>query len=68
MKIVQLLQGLPTALSNEELQFVEKYNDPVKITSLSERDQILARNLVRRGIFDVSKDNVTILNRTKANS
>ena len=67
MKIVQLLKGLPIAVNNEELSFVEKY-DTVKITSLSEHDQVVARNLVRKGLFDVSKDNATIINNTKKSS
>ena len=68
MKIVQLLQGFPVAVNNEESYFIEKH-DSVKIYSLSEHDQVLARNLVRRGVFSVSKDNNdTIINNRKESS
>jgi hypothetical protein len=62
MKIVQLLSGLPTAITNEEKQFVDRYNSSVKITSLDEHDQWLAQNLVRKGIYSISKDNITLIN------
>lgn len=64
MKIVQLLKGFPVVLSNEESEFVRRHSSSVKLTSLSEHDQITARNLVRRGIYDISKDNVTLINST----
>ena len=62
MKIVHLLSGIDVALSNQERQFTKKYIQ-VKINSLSEHDQWLAQNLVRKGIYTISKDNETLIKR-----
>ena len=67
MKIAHLLSGIDVALSNQEKQFVEKHNH-VKISSLSEQDQWLAQNLVRKGIYNISKDNQTLIKRIDENS
>lgn len=64
MKIAQLLSGFDTVLSNEEQKFVESH-DAVRITSLTERDQWIAQNLVRKGIYSISKDNNTLVKNTK---
>lgn len=60
MKIVQLLSGLKMMLNNQEKKFVEKYNH-VKINSLNEQEQWLAQNLVRKGIYKLSKDNQSLI-------
>lgn len=61
MKIVQLLSGINTAITNEEQQFLDVHKDSVKIHSLNERDHWIAQNLVRRGIYTISKDNNTLV-------
>jgi hypothetical protein len=66
MKIVHLLSGPDVALSNQEQQFAKKYNH-VKINSLSEHEQWLAQNLVRKGIYTISKDNETLIKRLDEN-
>lgn len=63
MKISQLLSRL-TYLSNEERKFVESH-DQVKITGLTERDQWVAQNLVRKGVYAISKDNNTLVKNFK---
>lgn len=60
MKIAQLLSGIDIALNNQEKQFVEKYGQ-VKIDSLNEQEQWLAQNLVRKGIYKISKDNQLLI-------
>lgn len=60
MKIQQLLTGLKVILTNEEKEFLNKH-DHVKISSLQERDHWLAQNLVRKGMYEVSKDNQTLV-------
>lgn len=60
MKIVQLLSNIDIILNNQEKQFVEKYKT-VQIDSLNENDQWLAQNLVRKGIYRISKDNQTLI-------
>jgi hypothetical protein len=59
MKIHQLVSGVSIPVNNEEQCFINKH-DSVKLTSLDERDSWLAQNLVRKGIYDVSKDHVTL--------
>lgn len=56
MKIVHLLSGLDIALTNQERKFVESHKDSITIENLSEQDQWLAQNLVRKGIYSISKD------------
>jgi len=60
MKIVQILSGISTPITNEEREFLKKHSSSVKITSLDERDQWLAQNLVRKGIYSISTDNNTL--------
>ena len=60
MKIHQLLSGIDIPLSNEENKFIETHDQHVKLTSLDEHDQWLAQSLVRKGIYSISKDNVTL--------
>lgn len=60
MKIVQILGGISTPITNEEREFLKKHSSSVKITSLDERDQWLAQNLVRKGIYSISTDNNTL--------
>ncbi len=67
MKIVDLLKfSLP--LTNEEQEFLENCNGLIKITGLAERDEIVARNLVRKGMLDISKDNQFLFRSNEKNS
>jgi hypothetical protein len=61
MKIAQLISGMSIAVTNEEQQFINTHNDRVKITSLDEHEQWLAQNMVRKGLYSISNDNVTLL-------
>lgn len=67
MKIVQLLSGIDLALSNQEKAFVAKHKDHVRIQSLSEHDQWVAQNLVRKGVYELSKDSKILINRLDEN-
>lgn len=62
MKIVQLLD-LQVPLTNEESNFVKNHTGQVRISGLTERDQVLAQNLVRKGIYEISKDSEHIFKR-----
>jgi hypothetical protein len=69
MKITQLLSGIGIAVTNQEQQFIENHTNNISITSLSERDQWLAQNLVRKGIYSISNDSRTLIkkiNETKS--
>jgi hypothetical protein len=63
MRIHQLVSGPSIALTNEETKFVKKHSDQVKITSLDEHDQWLAQNLIRKGVYAISKDNNTLISK-----
>jgi hypothetical protein len=67
MKIIHLL-GLDMPLSNEENKFVNEHTGKIWIEGLGERDQYLARNLVRKGIYKISKDNQHIFKKNEKNS
>ena len=62
MKIVQLLSGFPTAITNEELQFIDQHHQSVTINSLDDHGQWVAQNLVRKGVYSISKDSRTLVN------
>jgi hypothetical protein len=55
MRIYQLLD-VPVILNNEEQQFLESHSDNLSIDSLYEREYIVAQNLVRKGVYSISKD------------
>jgi hypothetical protein len=61
MKINQLLSKIETILTNEERKFTERYVDQVTLTSLDEHDSWVAQNLVRKGVYEVSKDSRTLV-------
>jgi hypothetical protein len=61
MKINQLLSKIETILTNEEKKFTERYVDQVTLTSLDEHDSWVAQNLVRKGVYEVSKDSRTLV-------
>jgi hypothetical protein len=61
MRIHQLIGGTSIPLTNEEDSFVKKHNTTVKITSLDEHDQWLAQGLVRKGVYQVDKDDNTLI-------
>lgn len=60
MKIVHLLD-MSMHLSNEEHQFVESNGDKFKISALTEKEKVMARNLVRKGVYEISKDSQTLI-------
>jgi hypothetical protein len=62
MKIVQLLSGYATAITNEEQHFVKSHPSEVSISSLDEHNQVVAQNLVRKGIYSISKDDRRLIN------
>lgn len=61
MRIHQILSDVPIILSNEEHRFVESHQSDIVLSSLFDRDQVIARNLVRKGVYEISKDNRRLL-------
>lgn len=66
MKIVHLISALPPViLNNQEKDFLDKHKDTVSLENLNEQDLWLAQNLVRKGVYKISKDNNTLIKNTK---
>lgn len=64
MKIAQLLNGTGLAITSEESQFIKKYGNQVRLTTLDEHAQWVAQNLVRKGVYSISKDDNTLVKET----
>lgn len=64
MKIHQLVAGYVVPVTNEENDFIERHGDSVKITALDEHDQWLAQNIVRKGLYKINNDNVTLVKKS----
>jgi hypothetical protein len=64
MRIAQLLSGFDVALTNEEQSFMQKHSNTVRINSLDEHGQILAHNLIKKGVYTISKDSRTLINQS----
>lgn len=60
MKIAQLLSGLRVVLTNQEQQFIEEHRNQIAINGLDDHNQWIAQNLVRKGIYSISKDSNTL--------
>lgn len=60
MRIHHLLDEPSVILTNEEKDFVDAKGDNIRISSLRDREQVLAHNLVRKGVYSISKTNETL--------
>lgn len=60
MKIHQILGATAIILTNEEHSFIESHHKEIAIRSLYDREEIIARNLVRKGVYDISNDNLIL--------
>jgi hypothetical protein len=63
MKIVELL-SFSISLTNEEYQFLESHPSKFSIAQLMDKDQLTARNLVRKGIYEISNDSQYLIKKT----
>jgi hypothetical protein len=61
MKIHQLLDGVPIVINNEEQHFIEDHRASISLSSLDEHDQWIAQNLVRKNVYQLTKDNKSIV-------
>lgn len=61
MKIYELLDSPQLAISNEEHHFVENHHSTIDLDSLNEREMVIAQNLVRKGLYAISKDSTSII-------
>jgi hypothetical protein len=67
MRIHHIVDGISILITNEERGFISKNDHDINLESLDEHDQWLAHNLVRKGIYSISKDkkNLTLINNAK---
>jgi len=61
MKIRELISGLNIAVTNEENDFINHYGNNVILNSLDEHAQWIAQSLVRKGIYEIARDHVTLI-------
>jgi len=63
MKIAHLLNDLPPVfLSNQEKEFVNKHDQFVSLMNLNEQELWMVQNLIRKGVYTISKDNIVCKN------
>lgn len=60
MRIHHLLDTPSIFLTNEEYDFVSNKPSEIKLRALEEREIVIARNLVRKGIYSISKDSQSL--------
>ena len=61
MRIYEIIDSPKLILTNEEHHFAENHFDKIDIASLKEREYVIAQNLVRKGLYSISKDNTTLI-------
>ena len=66
MKIHQVLGAPSILLTNEENEFIKNHRHEIPIHSLYDREEILARNLVRKGVYEISNDSTHMILKTNA--
>lgn len=57
MRYHQIIGAPMIILTNEEKQFIRRHHEQIPLYNLFDREQVLARNLVRKGVYDISNDN-----------
>lgn len=56
MKMQELYTGMSVMLTNEEHNFVILHGYNVPVISLTEREELLANSLIKKGVYDISPD------------
>ena len=56
MRVHHLTNGPAIFLSNEEKDFIDTKPAEINLESLKEREYVLAQNLVRKGVYEISKN------------
>lgn len=56
MKIIELISSIPIIMSNEEHNWYKSCSDQIYLDSLSEREQVIASSLIKKGLFDLGTD------------
>ena len=61
MKLNELIRDFKIYKTNEELEELNKLNAPVPFASLSERQQVIINNLIRKSLVSKIKSNNVIM-------
>jgi hypothetical protein len=61
MKIHQLLDSVSIIITNEEYNFINGHSENVPLSSLDEHGVWVAQNLVRKNVYQLTKDNKHIV-------
>jgi len=62
MRIHHIIDGISILITNKERQFMTKNDDHnITIESLDDHEQWIAQNLVRKGVYTLSKDKKNII-------
>ena len=67
MKIHQVLGAPSILITNEEQHFIESHHKEIPLRSLFDRDEVIARNLVRKGVYEISNDSQNLILKQDAN-
>ena len=62
MKVVELVSGIGLAITNEERAFLDKHPGNLKVSKLDDHNAWIAQNLIRKGVYSISKDNILVNN------
>jgi len=68
MKIHHLVGEPSIILTNEENQFVDSHKEEIPIRTLYDREEVIARNLVRKGVYEISNDSHNLILKKNANN
>lgn len=66
MRIYQILGAPSIILTNEEKDFVRRHDEVIAVGNLYDRDEVLARNLVRKGVYEISNDSRSLILKKQA--
>jgi hypothetical protein len=61
MRIHQLVSTPSIILTNEESKFVNSHPKEFPISSLYNRDHVIAQTLVRKGVYEISNDSKKLI-------
>jgi hypothetical protein len=57
MKIHQLLDSVSIIITNEERSFIDGHQEHIPLSSLDDHEVWVAQNLVRKNVYQLTKDN-----------
>jgi hypothetical protein len=61
MKIHHILNGISIMITNEERDFIKRFQSVIPLSSLNEHDVWTAQNLVRKGVYKLTNDSKNIV-------